>query len=45
MEDKYNFVVMVSVMTLCEEHFVSKGSHLEVYTGYHIKIIYENTKK
>ena len=29
---------MVAVTTLYEEHFVSKGSHLEVNTGYHFKI-------
>ena len=39
MEEKNDFIVMVAVMALYEEHFVSKSSHLEEYTGYHIKII------
>ena len=31
---------MVAVMVLYEEHFVSKGSHLEVNTSYHFQIIF-----
>ena len=39
MEYENDFFVMVAVMALYEEHFMSKSSHLEEYMGYQIKII------
>ena len=42
MEDENDFIVMVALTALYEEHFVSKSSHLEEYTGYNIKIIQMN---
>ena len=39
MEEENDFIVMVAVMALYVEHFVSKSCHLEEYTGHHIKII------
>ena len=39
MEYENDFFVMVDVMALYEEHFVSKISHFEEYIGYWIEII------